>query len=116
MAKKKTEKAVKTSQYEGMFLFGSAAATEPQAAETTVRKTSIGSVAGSIAIKVPRADLLRVRAVAICSRRASSWLSSTRRALAVPGGWATDRAVLEGRLGRYCRRSCRFATRRRRRH
>jgi small subunit ribosomal protein S6 len=38
MAKKKTEKALKTNQYEGMFLFGSAAATEPQAAEQTVRK------------------------------------------------------------------------------
>jgi len=32
------EKKTKTNQYEGMFLFGSAAATEPQAAENTVRK------------------------------------------------------------------------------
>src|SRR3954470_20141372 len=31
-------KATKTNQYEGMFLFGSGAATEPQAAENTVRK------------------------------------------------------------------------------
>src|SRR3978361_2244468 len=31
-------KATKTNQYEGMFLFGSGAATEPQAAEATVRK------------------------------------------------------------------------------
>ena len=32
------EKKTKTNQYEGMFLFGSGAATEPQAAENTVRK------------------------------------------------------------------------------
>jgi small subunit ribosomal protein S6 len=32
------EKKTKTNQYEGMFLFGSGAATEPQAAEATVRK------------------------------------------------------------------------------
>jgi small subunit ribosomal protein S6 len=44
MAKAKAAKAaastaaVKTNQYEGMFLFGSGAATEPQAAEGTVRK------------------------------------------------------------------------------
>src|SRR5438045_1386493 len=31
-------KTAKTNQYEGMFLFGAGAATEPQAAEATVRK------------------------------------------------------------------------------
>ena len=35
-------------------------------AETTVRRTSIGSVAGSMAVSVPRADWLRLRAAAIC--------------------------------------------------
>src|SRR4051812_42613487 len=32
------EKKTKTNQYEGMFLFGSGAPTEPQAPENTVRK------------------------------------------------------------------------------
>ena len=38
MAKTTKETPTKTNQYEGMFLFGSGAATEPQAAENLVRK------------------------------------------------------------------------------
>src|SRR4051812_5463135 len=38
MAKTKAATPVKSNQYEGMFLFGSGAATEPQASEALVRK------------------------------------------------------------------------------
>src|SRR5260370_38405828 len=46
-------------------------------ADTTVRRTSIGSVAGAVEMSAPRAALFRARADAICLR------SESRSALSV---------------------------------